>query len=72
MKERGILMNPKTKYEVSKKSLCVDTSGLQEMTQSGRKTAVEIGMQAGARIQIGRRVLWNVEKIRKYLEYISE
>lgn len=67
-----ITMNPRTKYEINSKSLCVDTLGLQEITQSGRKTAVEIGVQAGARIQIGRRVLWNIEKVRKYLEYISE
>lgn len=65
-------MNPKPKYETNERSLCVDTPGLQEITQSGRKTAVEIGVQAGARIQIGRRVLWNIEKVRKYLEYISE
>lgn len=65
-------MNPKTKYETNRQSLCVDTSGLQEILQSGRKTAVEIGIQAEARIQIGRRVLWNVEKVKKYLECISE
>lgn len=35
-------MNPKTKYETNSQSLCVDTSGLQEILQSGRKTAVEI------------------------------
>lgn len=38
----------------------VDTNGLQAMLSSGRKTAVEIGTAAQARVQVGRRVLWNV------------
>lgn len=65
-------MNPKIKYKTNSQSLCVDTPGLQEILQSGRKTAVEIGIQAEARVQIGRRVLWNVSKIKKYLDSISE
>lgn len=65
-------MNPTTKHENNGKSLCVDTVGLQEMTHSGRKTAVEIGIAAEARIRIGRRVLWNVPKVKKYLDLISE
>ena len=60
------------KYPTATSDLCVDTSGLQELTHSGRKTAVEIGLAAEAKIVVGRRVLWNVEKVRKYLEYISE
>lgn len=50
----------------------VDTEKLQGILMSGRKTAVEIGTAAGARIQVGRRVLWNVNKIQKYLDSISE
>lgn len=50
----------------------VDTEGLQEMLSSGRKTALRVGTAAGARIQIGRRVLWNVSKIQNYLDDISE
>ena len=46
----------------------VDTNGLQAMLSSGRKTAVEIGTAAQARVQVGRRVLWNVGKIQKYLD----
>ena len=38
----------------------------------GRKAAVEMGTAAGARVQIGRRVLWNVSKIQKYLDAVSE
>lgn len=50
----------------------VDTAGLQEMLCSGRKTAIEIGTAAEARIQVGRRVLWNVNRIQQYIDAISE
>lgn len=50
----------------------VDTVELQEMLSSGRKTALRVGTAAGARIQVGRRVLWNVSKVQKYLDSISE
>lgn len=49
----------------------VTTEGLQEYLSCGRKAAVEVGTQAKARIEIGRRVLWNMEKIRAYLNSIS-
>ncbi len=50
----------------------VDTIGLQSMLSYGRVSAVEIGTAAGAKITVGRRVLWNVGKIQKYLDSISE
>lgn len=56
---------------VSCNSLAVDTAGLQELLNAGIKTATEIGVAAGAKIYVGRRVLWNVSKIKKYLDEIS-
>lgn len=50
----------------------VDTTTLQGILMAGRKTAVEIGVAAGAKVQVGRRVLWNVKKIEQYLDSISE
>lgn len=50
------------------KKLAVDTKELQEMLGCGRHTACEMGMRANARIQLGKRVLWNVGKIRAYLD----
>ena len=50
----------------------VDTPNLQKMLNAGYRTAVQIGTEAGARIKVGRRVLWNVSKIQKYLDMISE
>ena len=49
----------------------VDTKELQAMLMSGRRTAVRIGTAAGARIQVGRRVLWNVKKVQEYIDSIS-
>lgn len=60
------------KMEVSEKSLATDTPGLQAMLRARRKTAVEIGTAAGAKITVGRRVFWNVPKIQRYLDCISE
>lgn len=54
------------------KRKAVDTVELQAMLGTGRKTAVDIGIAAEARIQVGRRVLWNVKKIERYLDSISE
>lgn len=56
---------------VSCNSLTVDTVGLQELLNAGIKTSTEIGTAAGAKIYVGRRVLWNVSKIKAYLDKIS-
>lgn len=50
----------------------VDTAGLQAVLCCGRKTAVDIGTAAGARCKIGKRVLWNVNKVQQYIDSISE
>lgn len=48
--------------------ILVDTDELKLMLSCGRITALKIGEEARARMDIGRRVLWNVQKIRNYLE----
>ena len=65
-------MNRRIRNESIENCTAVDTEKLQRLLTSGRKTAVEIGTAAGARIQVGRRVLWNVQKIQDYLNKISE
>lgn len=52
--------------------LAVNTSDLQSMLGCGIDTATKIGTEARAKIQIGRRVIWNVEKIQAYLDKLSE
>mgnify|MGYP004452915649 FL=1 len=51
--------------------LTVTTERLQNILDCGRPTAVEIGTLAKARVEIGRRVLWNVSKVQKYVDSIS-
>lgn len=51
--------------------ITVTTEELQSMLSCGRKSAVDIGELAEARVQIGKRVLWNVEKVRIYINLIS-
>lgn len=51
--------------------LTVTTEDLQALLGCGRKTTVDIGEQAGARVQWGKRVLWNVAKVKVYLDLIS-
>ena len=65
-------MNFTTKSKFTDQNLLVNTENLQKLLQCGRVTAIEIGTGTEARVQISRRVLWNVDKVRKYLEHISE
>lgn len=65
-------MRRTTATNASMNDLTVDTAGLQNLINAGRKTAVDIGIAAGAKITIGRRVLWNVSKIQEYLDNMSE
>lgn len=46
----------------------VSTERLAELLDCGKVTAKKIGEQANAKIQIGRRVLWSMDKVKKYLE----
>lgn len=66
-------MNSTTRYSLSDYSsrLTITTEELQVLLGCGRKSAVDIGELAEAKIQLGRRVLWNVEKIKIYLNLIS-
>lgn len=47
--------------------ILISTADLQEFLSCGRSTTIKIGTEAGAKVQIGKRVLWNREKIQKYL-----
>lgn len=51
--------------------MAVDSMELAEMLGCGRHTATNIGTQAGAKIQIGRRVLWNTAKVQEFINMQS-
>jgi len=42
------------------------------MVKTNRTLNFEIGVEAGARVQIGRRVLYSVDAVRRYLNEIRE
>ena len=65
-------MNRRAAIENVSDYKAVDTEKLQGLLMAGRRTAIKIGTEAGARIQVGKRVLWNVSKVQKYLDQISE
>lgn len=58
------------KIDLTRK-LTVDTQELQQILSLGRKSAVEIGNMANAKIIVGRRVVWNLQKIQDYLYNIA-
>ena len=51
--------------------ITVTTDELQALLGCGHKSAVEIGKLAEARVQFGKRVLWNVERVKEYINLIS-
>lgn len=65
-------MRKTNKSGVEVPKLLIDTPELQNMLCAGRSAAVKIGTDAGARVQSGRRVFWNVRKVQQYIDTISE
>lgn len=53
-------------------NLAVNTETLMEVLDCRRKTATEIGNNAGAKMCVGRKILWNVKLIQQYLDTIAE
>ena len=64
-------MNKTLKREDNHK-ITVDIERLAAMLSCGRAKARKIGEQAEARICIGRRVLYSVDKVKQYLCDLSE
>lgn len=61
----------KTLNRGGKELLTVNAETLAGMLDCGRATAVKIGTDAGAKIQIGRRTLYKVSIVNKYLDSLS-
>ena len=51
--------------------IAITTDELQAMLSCGRHSAMQIGEAAEARVQIGKRVFWNVKKVEEYINLIS-
>jgi len=52
--------------------ITVNTKGLMELLGCGKPSALKIGNDAKAKIVIGRRILWSVEAIKRYVSSIAE
>ena len=61
----------RTDNNISTDNLAVNTPVLMKMLNCGRPTAIKIGTAAGAKISMGRKILWNPRLIQKYLDDIS-
>ncbi len=53
-------------------TLTVSTRGLMVLLNCGKPTAIKIGTAAQAKIVVGRRILWNVQAVRRYLDTAAE
>lgn len=51
--------------------ISVDIKGLMAMCGVGRGTAEKIGAEAAAVVRVGRRKLYNVQKVQEYLNEIA-
>ena len=62
----------KTKARDTDLVLAVDIERLAAMLSCGHTTARKIGEEANAKIVVGRRVLYSVNKVQSYLKAKSE
>lgn len=57
--------------EIPSNALLVDKNRLQNILSCGYVTAAKIAADAGAELKIGRRTLYNVEKIKAYINKLG-
>lgn len=50
----------------------IDTDELRAYTNLGRNNAMKLGEEIGAKVKIGKRVLWDRVKIDQYLDRLTE
>ena len=52
-------------------SRLIDTEELKSYTGLGRNNAMKLGEEIGAKVKIGRRVLWDRVKVDQYLDSLT-
>lgn len=55
----------------AKEARLMDTEELRAYTSLGRNNAMKLGEEIGAKVQIGRRVLWDRVKIDQYFNSLT-
>ncbi|MDR1771509.1 MAG: hypothetical protein LBS02_12845 [Hungatella sp.] len=56
---------------VSGESRLMDTEELRAYTNLGRNNAMKLGEEIGAKVKVGKRVLWDRVKIDQYLNELT-
>lgn len=64
-------MNSRNNIQVKGESRLMDTNELRAYTNLGRNMATNLGIEAGAKIKMGKRVLWDKVKIDQYLNELT-
>ncbi len=64
----GDMMNKRKTRNINAPQRLFSTTELSDYLALGRNKSVEVGDKAGARIQVGRRVLWDKQKIDLYID----
>lgn len=71
-KQKGmVLMRIRTTVASSGESRLMDTEELRAYTSLGRNNAMKLGDEIGARVQVGKRVLWDKRKIDAHLDMLT-
>ena len=64
-------MRNRTVVTAAGESRLMDTEELRAYTNLGRNNAMKFGEEIGAKVQIGRRVLWDRRKIDEYFNSLT-
>ena len=56
---------------ISGESRLIDTEELRAYTNLGRNNAMKLGEEIGAKVKVGKRVLWDRVKIDQYLNELT-
>lgn len=64
-------MRPRAMNTVTGESRLMDTDELRAYINLGRNNAVKLGEKIGAKVKVGRRVLWDKAKIDQYLNELT-
>lgn len=64
-------MRPRAMNTVAGESRLMDTEELRAYTNLGRNNAMKLGEEIGAKVKIGKRVLWDRVKIDQYFNELT-
>ena len=64
-------MRARAMNTVAGESRLMDTEELRAHTNLGRNNAMKLGEEIGAKVKIGKRVLWDKVKIDQYLNNLT-